>query len=106
MQASGYQNSGECARPSRASRPPGQSPGTVEGRSEEFLRPQQITQVEAARQLRVSTTRLNEFIRGKRGITADTAWRLGDWLGTGPDVWMNLQSKWDLWQARKVRKTA
>jgi hypothetical protein len=31
---------------------------------------------------------------------------LGDWLGTGPDVWMNLQSKWDLWQARKVRKTA
>jgi addiction module HigA family antidote len=62
--------------------------------------------VEAARQLRVSTTRLNEIIRGKRGITADTAWRLGDWLGTGPDVWMNLQSKWDLWQARKVRKTA
>ncbi len=73
---------------------------------EEFLRPRQITQVEAARQLRVSTTRLNEIIRGKRGITADTAWRLGDWLGTGPDVWMNLQSKWDLWQARKVRKTA
>jgi addiction module HigA family antidote len=73
---------------------------------EEFLRPQQITQVEAARQLRVSTTRLNEIIRGRRGITADTAWRLGDWLGTGPDVWMNLQSKWDLWQARKVRKTA
>jgi addiction module HigA family antidote len=66
----------------------------------------QITQVEAVRQLRVSTTRLNEIIRGKRGITADTAWRLGDWLGTGPDVWMNLQSKWDLWQARKVRKTA
>ena len=39
---------------------------------EEFLRPRQITQVEAARQLRVSTTRLNEIIRGKRGITADS----------------------------------
>lgn len=73
---------------------------------EEFLRPRGITQVEAARHLRISTTRLNEIIRGKRGITADTAWRLGDWLGTGPDVWMNLQSKWDLWQARKVRRTA
>lgn len=73
---------------------------------EEFLRPRQITQVDAARHLRVSTTRLNEIIRGKRGITADTAWRLGDWLGTGPDVWMNLQSKWDLWHARKARKTA
>lgn len=73
---------------------------------EEFLRPLGTTQVEAARHLRISTTRLNEIIRGKRGITADTAWRLGDWLGTGPEVWMNLQSKWDLWQARRVRRTA
>jgi addiction module HigA family antidote len=73
---------------------------------EEFLRPQQVTQVEAAKHLRISTTRLNEIIRGKRGITADTAWRLSDWLGTGPDVWMNLQSKWDLWQARRVRRSA
>jgi addiction module HigA family antidote len=85
-----------------------QAPPTHPGEMliEEFLRPQQITQVEAARQLRVSTTRLSEIIRGKRGITADTAWRLGDWLGTRPDVWMNLQSTWDLWQARMVRKTA
>ena len=73
---------------------------------EECLRPHRITQVEASRHLRVSTTRLNEIIRGKRGITADTAWRLADWLGTGPGVWMNLQSKWDLWQARRVRKSA
>ena len=73
---------------------------------EEFLRPHQLTQVEAARRLHISTTRLNEIIRGKRGVTADTAWRLGDWLGTGPEVWMNLQSKWDVWQVRQVRKTA
>jgi len=73
---------------------------------EEFLRPQQVTQVEAAKHLSISTTRLNEIIRGKRGITADTAWRLSDWLGTGPDVWMNLQSRWDLWQARRVRRSA
>ena len=73
---------------------------------EEFLKPQQITQVDAARHLGMSTTRLNELIRGKRGISADTAWRLGDWLGTGPEVWMALQSKWDLWQARKARKSA
>jgi addiction module HigA family antidote len=73
---------------------------------EEFLRPQGITQVDAARHLNISTTRLNEIIRGKRGITADTAWRLGDWLRTGPEVWMNLQSKWDLWHARKARRIA
>ena len=73
---------------------------------EEFLKPKGISQVEAARHLRVSTTRLNEIIRGKRGISADTAWRLGDWLATGPEVWMHLQSKWDLWHARKARKSA
>jgi addiction module HigA family antidote len=73
---------------------------------EEFLRPQGTTQVEAARHLNISTTRLNEIIRGKRGITADTAWRLGDWLRTGPEVWMNLQSKWDLWHARWAGATA
>ena len=64
---------------------------------EEFLKPKDTSQVEAARHLGMSTTHLNELIRGKRGISADTAWRLGDWLGTGPEVWMDLQSKWDLW---------
>lgn len=73
---------------------------------EEFLEPEGITQVEAASRLGISTTRLNEIIRRKRGISADTAWRLGDWLGTGPEIWMDLQSKWDLWHARKARKTA
>jgi len=73
---------------------------------EEFLKPQGITQVDAARHLKISTTRLNEIIRGKRGVSADTAWRLGDWLGTGPEVWMDLQSKWDLWHTRRSRKTA
>jgi addiction module HigA family antidote len=73
---------------------------------EEFLKPKDITQVEAAHHLAMSTTRLNELIRGKRGISADTAWRLGDWLRTGPEVWMHLQSKWDLWHARKTRKSA
>lgn len=73
---------------------------------EEFLKPKGITQVEAARHLRMSTTRLNELIRGRRGISADTAWRLSDWLRTGPEVWMDLQSKWDLWQSRRARKSA
>lgn len=73
---------------------------------EEFLKPQGITQVDAAGHLGMSTTRLNELIRGKRGVSADTAWRLGDWLGTGPEVWMSLQNKWDLWHARRARRSA
>lgn len=72
----------------------------------DFLRPRGITQVQAARHLRISTTRLNEIIRGKRGVSADTAWRLGEWLQTGPQKWMDLQSAWDLWQARNPRRTA
>lgn len=73
---------------------------------EEFLRPQNMSQVTAARHLGISSTSLNEIVRGRRSVTADTAWRLGDWLGTGPEVWMNLQSKWDLWQARQARESA
>jgi addiction module HigA family antidote len=42
---------------------------------EELLEPQGVTQVEAAHALKISTTRLNELIRGKRGVSADTAWR-------------------------------
>lgn len=45
---------------------------------EEFLRPQGLERVDTARRLRISTTRLNDILSGKRGITAETAWRLSD----------------------------
>jgi len=48
---------------------------------------------ELAKALGVPTNRINEIIRGKRGISGDTALRLGRWFGTGPDIWMNLQKK-------------
>ena len=48
---------------------------------------------ELAKELGVPTNRLTEIIRGKRGISGDTALRLGRWFGTGPDIWMNLQKK-------------
>jgi addiction module HigA family antidote len=94
--------SGEAAIEHARRRP--DHPGEVLLR--DFLRPRGITQVEAARHLQISTTRLNEIIRGKRGVSADTAWRLGDWLQTGPKMWMELQGAWDLWQARSPLKTA
>lgn len=46
-----------------------------------------------------STSRLNEIVLGKRGITADTAPRLGQFLKTSPQLWMRLQADWDLHQA-------
>jgi len=51
---------------------------------------------ELAKELGVPTNRLTQIIKGKRGITGDTALRLGKWFGTGPDIWMNLQKNYEL----------
>ena len=51
---------------------------------------------ELAKELQVPTNRITEIIRGKRGISGDTALRLGRWFGTGPDIWMNLQKNYEL----------
>jgi addiction module HigA family antidote len=60
-----------------------------------------VTASEAARILRVPANRLSLILRRKRAISADTALRLGHWLGTGPELWMNLQTIYDLDLARK-----
>jgi len=52
-----------------------------------------------AKELGVPTNRITEIIRGKRGISGDTALRLGRWFGTGPDIWMNLQKNYELRRA-------
>jgi addiction module HigA family antidote len=75
---------------------------------EEFLKPMGLGQVEAARRLEISLNRLNEIVLGKRGITADTALRLGRLLKTSPQFWMRLQADWDLHEAmeRAARKAS
>ena len=49
-----------------------------------------------AKELGVPTNRITQIIRGQRGISGDTALRLGRWFGTGPDIWMNLQKNYEL----------
>ena len=71
---------------------------------EEFLKPLGLSQAEAARRMAISTNRLNELIRGKRGVTAATALRLAELLGTSPEFWLNLQATWDLWQAYRAER--
>lgn len=75
---------------------------------EEYLKPLKMGQMEAARKLGVSLNRLNEIVRGKRGITADTALRLARFLKTSPQLWMRLQADWDLHQAmqREARRAS
>ena len=51
---------------------------------------------ELAKELGVPTNRLTQIIKGQRGISGDTALRLGRWFGTGPDIWMNLQKNYEL----------
>ena len=73
---------------------------------EEFLEPEGVTQAALAKKLGWTTTRLNELIKGKRGITAAAALDLADTLGTSPKLWMNLQATYDLDKAARARRVA
>lgn len=73
---------------------------------EEFLEPAGMTQSALAGKLGWTTARLNELIKGKRGITAAAALDLADVLGTSPKLWMNLQATYDLDKAAKARQVA
>jgi addiction module HigA family antidote len=64
--------------------------------AEEFLEPMALGHRELARRMGVSPMRVNEIVRGKRSITADTAIKLAAALGTSARFWMNLQSNYDL----------
>jgi addiction module HigA family antidote len=71
---------------------------------EEFLRPMGITQSDFAVRLGVSFPRLNEIIKGRRGVTPDTALRLARVLGMSAEFWLGLQLDWDLWNAMQSKE--
>ncbi len=73
---------------------------------DEFLVPLAITQSELALRLRISFPRLNEIVRGKRGVTPDTALRLARVVGMSADFWLGLQQDWDLWHAMHSDRAA
>jgi antitoxin HigA-1 len=62
----------------------------------EELRELGISAAELSRQIDVPVNRITGIIHGQRGITADTALRLGHWFGTSPQFWMNLQQLYEL----------
>ncbi len=68
--------------------------------SQEFLVPLGISQVAFAAHLGVPVQRINELIRGKRGVTPETAWLLSQALNTTPEFWTNLQTSYDLARSR------
>jgi addiction module HigA family antidote len=71
-----------------------------------YLKPLKLTQLALADALGISRRRVNELIRGKRGVTPDTAVRLAAYFRTEPEFWMQLQIAWDVHQAMKSLKLA
>ena len=67
---------------------------------EEFMIPRGLSQNALARALHVPPRRINEIVREKRGITADTALRLARYFGTSAEMWAGLQADYDLRRAR------
>lgn len=68
---------------------------------EEFLIPLEINQRELADAIHVPYQRINELVNGRRGITPSTALRLARFFDMTPDFWMNLQLRWDLFEAQR-----
>jgi addiction module HigA family antidote len=68
---------------------------------EEFLAPMGLTQRELAEKVRVPYQRINEIVNQRRGVTPSTALRLAKFFGMSPDFWLNLQQRWDLYQAQR-----
>lgn len=66
----------------------------------EFLTPMGISQYRLAKGIGVQATRINQIVKGRTGITADTALRLGIFFGTTAEFWMNAQAFYDLEAAR------
>ncbi len=62
----------------------------------EFLEPLEFTQRALATHLKIPAQRVNEIVKGKRGVSPDTAWLLADAFGTSPEFWSNLRTVHDL----------
>jgi addiction module HigA family antidote len=76
-------------------------PGTI--LLKEYLEPMGLTQKELAEHLDIPIQRVNEIVRGKRGVSPDTAWLLSEAFDTSPEFWLNLQSMYDLSSNRPNR---
>ena len=71
----------------------------------DFLKPMGITAYRLARDIRIDQTRVSEILRGKRGISADTALRLGKYFGLSAEFWLNIQRQYDL-EAKRLELEA
>ncbi len=72
---------------------------------DDFLTPMKISVYTLAHAIKVPRSRVNDIVLGRRGITADSAFRLARYFGTSAEFWINLQARYDLDAAdRKLRR--
>ena|SRR3989338_8483074 len=71
---------------------------------EEFLEPMEITVYRLSKETGLSQTRISQIIKGARSITAETALKLGKFFSIPPEFWMNLQTLYDIEEAKKRHK--
>ena len=69
---------------------------------EDFMRPMQISINALSRAINVPPNRISEIVNGKRSITADSALRLGKYFSVSPEIWLGLQSDYDIRTAQRT----
>jgi addiction module HigA family antidote len=69
----------------------------------EFMEPLGLSAYRLSKELHISAPRVNDLVRGKRGITADTALRLSRYFGNSAQFWIGLQNGHDLWVASRSK---
>jgi addiction module HigA family antidote len=84
--------------PRKTKRLPPVHPGEV--LREDLLKELGLSEFRLAKDIGVPPLRINQIVKGKRAITADTALRLGRYFGTTAEFWMNMQGHYDLEVAR------
>lgn len=70
----------------------------------DYLEPMEISQTQLARNIGTTFRTINEIVNGKRGISPDMSIRLGRYFGTSPELWLNLQNQYDLYEAKAKNK--
>jgi addiction module HigA family antidote len=63
-----------------------------------------VSVTNAAKHLRITRAALSRILNGNAGISPEMALRLADALGTSPELWINMQAQYDLWQAAKKHR--
>lgn len=71
---------------------------------EEFMEPMEISNYRLAKATKTTSTHIGQIIRGKRAISVDMAIRLGKFFGNGPEIWLNMQTEYNIRKEEAVHK--